>query len=313
MHAGGARHAGRQEGRHVGGPARAGELAVHAVPARPPAHARALAGPQRTRRGRLRRRHPRGARRDPARLPDADLRLRGHLPGPDDRGPQGPRRDRPPEQPADVRQQRPPPRGLRARGPRRASDGRDQAGREVRLLVPERPGRGVPLVPRPRARPHGADALLRAARRLHPPRRARGGARPAARRLRRPAHPGRPRVQQGRLVPLRGERGRRAPRRHDPRQRRRRAAHARGAPHLPAALPQRVQRAVLRAAPRAGTQGRAGRERRRPAGAARDPHERAAPSGRAGRAARRLPPVPAGVGDRAPQRPQRAPCRAPGP
>ena len=34
-------------------------------------------------------------------------------------------------------------------------------GKRLRLHVPERPGRGVPLVPRPRARPHGADALLR--------------------------------------------------------------------------------------------------------------------------------------------------------
>ena len=37
-------------------------------------------------------------------------------------------------------------------------------GARVRLHVPERAGRGVPLVPRPRPRPHRAHALLRAGR-----------------------------------------------------------------------------------------------------------------------------------------------------
>ena len=36
-----------------------------------------------------------------------------------------------------------------------------QPGHGLRLHVPERAGRGVPLVPRPRPRAHGADALLR--------------------------------------------------------------------------------------------------------------------------------------------------------
>ena len=55
------------------------------------------------------------------------------------------------------------------------------ARRRVRLHVPERAGRGVPLVPRPRARPHGAHALLRPRRHLPAARRARGGARAARR------------------------------------------------------------------------------------------------------------------------------------
>ena len=110
--------------------------------------------------------------------------------------------------------------GARAGGARRAPDGRDPAGAALRLHVPERPGRGVPLVPRPRARPHGADALLRPRRHVPAGRRARGGAGAAAGRVRRPARAGRPRVQPGRLVPLRGERRPRLPRRHDSGQRR---------------------------------------------------------------------------------------------
>ena len=69
----------------------------------------------RARRRRLRRRHPRGPRRHPARLPDADLRLRGRLPRPDDPRAQGPRGDRPPAQLAGVRLERAPARRLRAR------------------------------------------------------------------------------------------------------------------------------------------------------------------------------------------------------
>ena len=72
----------------------------------------------------LRRLDPRGVRRRPARLPDADLRLRGHLSRADDPRAQGPPGRRHPAQPAGVRLERPPARRLRPGGARRASDGR---------------------------------------------------------------------------------------------------------------------------------------------------------------------------------------------
>ena len=115
-------------------------------------------------------------------------------------------------------------------------------------------------------------------------RRPRGGARPAAGRVRRAAGHPRPRVQQGRLVPLRRERRPRLPRRHDPRQRRGRAADARRAADLPAPAPQRLQRALLRAAARAGPPDHADRERRRAARAAGRAAASPAPPRRADRA-----------------------------
>ena len=85
-----------------------------------------------------------------------------------------PRRQLPPGQPDEQPVERPtgdegaaPARRLRAGGPRRAPDGHHPARRVVRLHVPERPGRRVPLVPRPRPRPHGQDAVLRPRRHLH--------------------------------------------------------------------------------------------------------------------------------------------------
>ena len=116
----------------AGGP---GGGAVRAVPARPADHARARAGPS-TQGGLLRGRHPGGHGRHPARLPDADLRLRGDLPRADDPRAQGPDGDRPAEQQAVVRLQRPPARRLRAGGARRAPDGRHRARRSFDYKYP---------------------------------------------------------------------------------------------------------------------------------------------------------------------------------
>ncbi len=105
----------------------------------------------------LRDRDPRGHGRDPARLPDADLRLRGHLPRADD-----PRRARAARSSSAsrttlaVRVQRAPARRLRAGRARRPPDGRDRRRQLVRLPLPQRSGRRDALVPRPRARPHVA-------------------------------------------------------------------------------------------------------------------------------------------------------------
>ena len=66
-------------------------------------------------------------------------------------------------------------------------------------------------------------------------------------RLRRPADDPGPRVQRRRLVPLQARRRPRLPRRHDPGQRRGRAAHEGRAAAVPAALPQRLERARVRA------------------------------------------------------------------
>ncbi len=292
-------HAQGRQGGHLRPQAVPGPVAVHAVSARPADRPGARAGAQRQRRGRLRRRHPRGPRGDPARIRDADLRLRRDLSGADDPRPQGPGRDRAPAQSAVVRLQRAPPRRLRPRGPRRAPDGRHRAWPLVRLQLPERAGRGVPLVPRSRSRAHGEDALLRPRRHLSAARRARARARPTRRRVRRAARPGRPRLQQGRLVPLCGERRPRLPRRHDPRQWRGRSAHAGGTTDLPTALPERVQRALLRAAARQRAAGRADRERRRAAAEAGQAPDRRAASGRADRGADRFPPVQCRLGGRA--------------
>ena len=227
-----------------------GALAVRALPARPAAHPGAAAGLQHAHAGHLRDRDPRGHGRDPARLPDADLRLRGRLSRPDDPRPQGPQGRRAPAQHAAVRVQRAPARRLRPRRARRPPDGRDRRRPLVRLPLPERAGRGDALVPRPRARPHVEDALLRAAGDVRARGRPRGRARAAAGRVRRAARDRRPRLQQGRLVPLRRERRPRLPRRHDPGQRRRLAAHGGAAAQVPPALPQRLQRPLLHAAAR---------------------------------------------------------------
>ena len=162
-------------------------------------------------------------------------------------------------------------------------------GRRVRLHVPEQAGRGVPLVPRPRARPHLADAVLRPGRHVPAGRRARGRARAAAGRVRRPAGARRPRVQQGRLVPLRREHRPRLPRRHDPGQRGGLAADGRAAADLPAALPQRVQRALVQAQAGQRPPDAADRLRRRPARVAGRAHGLPAAPGRAHRGPARLP------------------------
>ena len=110
-----------------------------------------------------------------------------------------------------VRVQRAPARRLGSRGPRRSPDGRHPARRELRVPLPQRAGRGEPLVPRPRARADVAHPLLRAGRDVRARGRPRAGARPAARRLRRADRDRRPRLQPRRLVPLRGEHRRRLP------------------------------------------------------------------------------------------------------
>ena len=110
---------------------------------------------------------------------------------------------------------------------RRPPDGRDRRRRLVRLPLPERAGRRDALVPRPRARRarrrrcttgcwRCTSSRTTSRRELELPQR----------RVRRAAGDRRPRVQQGRLVPLRRERRPRLPRRHDPGQRRGLAAHA---------------------------------------------------------------------------------------
>ena len=57
--------------------------------------------------------------------------------------------------------------GRHAGGQRRPSDAADRARRLVHVHVPERPGRGDALVPRPRPRAVGPDDVLRAGRVLH--------------------------------------------------------------------------------------------------------------------------------------------------
>ena len=93
------------------------------------------------------------------------------------------------------------------------------------------------------------------------------------------------------------------PRRHDPRQRRGGAAHARRAPALPPALRQRVELADLRPAARQRPPDGPDRQRRRAARAPAAPHARHAAPRRARRAARRLP--------RLPRRARRSCCRTP--
>ena len=144
------------------------------------------------------------------------------------------------------------------------------AGELVRLPLPQRSGRRDALVPRPRARPHLAHALLRARSAMYvledELERELG---PAAGRVRRADRDRRPRVQQGRLVPLRGERRPRLPRRHDPRQRRGLAAHDGAAAQVPLPLPQRLQRPLLHAAAGQRPADAADRRRRRAALASR--------------------------------------------
>ena len=128
----------------------------------------------------LRRHDPGGHGRGPARLRDADLRLRRRLPGPDDPRPHGPRGRRPPAQhgspssPTCTCTAAPCPPG---------HDGHPMdvipPGAELRVPLPQRPGRGHALVPRPRARAHVAHALLRAGRDVRARGRPRARARPA--------------------------------------------------------------------------------------------------------------------------------------
>ena len=97
---------------------------------------------------------------------------------------------------------------------------------------------------------HGETAqdAVRRPRRVLPARRpGRRRARAAAGRLRRPADDPGPQLQRRRLLPLPGRPRPRLPRRHDPGQRRRRAADEGRAAAVPAALPQRGQRARLHA------------------------------------------------------------------
>ena len=138
--------------RHLRRDARAGAVAVRAVPARPAADPRSPAGSPDPHARHLRDHDARGDGRGPARLPDADLRLQRHLSRADDPRPHGPRGRGPPAQRAAVRGQRAPARRPRARGARRPSDGPDRRRRQLRVPLPERAGRGEPLVPRPRAR-----------------------------------------------------------------------------------------------------------------------------------------------------------------
>ena len=233
-------------------PARPGAVAVRAVPARPADHARARAGDQRATASTST--TSTSARASPRSCPGFQTPIYGYdgiYPGPTIRARKG--------RAAIVRQHnrllvrlatctstaatsRPRTTGTRWTSSRRA--------RSFDYRYPNEQDAAF-LWYHDHAHGRTAKTLYYGLRRHLPARRrARGRARAAARRVRRAARPGRPRVQQGRLVPLRGERRPRVPRRHDPRQRRRRPADAGRAPDLPAALPQRVQRALLRAAAR---------------------------------------------------------------
>ena len=171
----------------------------------------------------------------------------GLFPGPTIKATRGPRGRRPPAQPERPLAQRAPARRRHPAGVRRASARRDPERHRAALQVPERPAPGDALVPRPRARRDGQDAVRRAGRVLPARRSGRQAARAAARRLRRPADDPGPQLQRRRLLPLPGRPRPRLPRRHDPGQRRRRAADEGRAAALPAALPQRVQRARVHA------------------------------------------------------------------
>ena len=155
--------------------------------------------------------------------------------------------------------------GGTCREARRPPDGRHPAGREVRLHVPERPGRGVPLV---HDHAHGRNGrrstTASSARTCSTTRSSRSSSCrmaircPLVMRTTRSTATGRS---------LRRERRPRLPRRHDSRQRRRLPADAGRAADLPPPHPQRVQRTLLRAQLGRGLRDLADRQRRRPAGA----------------------------------------------
>ena len=241
----------------------------------------------------------RGHRRDPARLPDADLRLRrASIPGPTIRARKG--------REVVVRQrnalsfdvQRAPARRLRARRPTTGTRWTSsRPARRVRLPVPERPGRGDALVPRPRPRPHGAHALLRAWSAIY----LLEDDRETELELPRgeydvPLVIAGPRVQPGRLVPLaaRTSTSASAATRSSSTARSLRACACKRRT-LPAALPQRLERAHVHAAARPRPADDADRQRRRAARAAGRAHARRAAPGRAGRGVDRLPRLRAGT------------------
>ena len=287
----------------LGRAARAGRLAVRAVPRDLPIAPSSRRSRRKQRRRRLRRRHQGGPGRDPARLRDADLRLRGHLPRADDPRPQGPPGDR---APAATSCRSTPTSTCTAATSRPRTTGirwtSSQPGAGVRLHVPERAGRGVPLVPRPRARPHGADALLR-------PRRHLPAATTSARRSSscrrasttcRSCSPTTRSTRTGRSATPRTSTSASAATRCSSTARSRRGWRVQRR-HLPAALPQRVQRALLRPAARQRPPDAADRLRRRAARDAGRAHELPAAPGRADRGADRLP--------RASSRARRSCCR----
>ena len=146
-----------------------------AVPDGPADPAGARPGAQHRDRGPLRRHDPGGPRGDHPRHAHAGLRLRRDLPRADDPRPQGPHRRGAADERAGVPAERAPARRDHAGRVRRPPDGPDPAGHVVRLHVHQHPGRGDALVPRPRARPLGADDVLRPRRLLH--RRGRPGGR----------------------------------------------------------------------------------------------------------------------------------------
>ena len=130
-----------------------------------------------------------------------------------------------------------------AASPSRSSTGtrttRSRTATERLYKYPNVAALGDALVPRPRARRDGEDAVRRPGRVLPPRRPGRQAPRPAAGRLRRAADDHGPLVQRGRLVPLPDGSRPRLPRRHDPGQRRGRAADEGRAAAVPLPLPQR--------------------------------------------------------------------------
>ena len=114
-----------------------------------------------------------GNGRHPARARDAGARLQRALPGADDPGHARARGADPPDQPERARPQRAPARRRDRAAVRRASARRDPHRRRAAVQVPERRPLGDALVPRPRARRDGPDAVRRAGRVLHPRRQGR--------------------------------------------------------------------------------------------------------------------------------------------
>ena len=223
---------------------------------------------------------------DPAGRPHPDHGLRRHLPGPDDRGPARPSGGGPLPQRAAGADRRAPARRPHARRLRRlaarppaagrqhrrvgaARHGRRPRGGGARVPLPVDPTRGDALVPRPPHGLHRARRLLRAGGLPHRARRRRGRVAAAARPARAAPDDLRPGLRRGRVVRLPRPRpadaggarrraavdGGRAGRRRA-RQRGAVAGVRGGRRALPAADPQRVQRAPLR--PRAAGAGRAG-------------------------------------------------------